>query len=113
MGLTKRKDGWYVEFRVVDDDKVLSLSPGGTIGRMKRWKTGTTNKTVAKQWEAKLKTDLLMGKISSSYGKVMSFEGVGGTVFEVRRGEESSYISGPRGDTSSAVDSIFRVKGIE
>ena len=74
MGLTKRKDGWYVEFRVVDDDKVLSLSPGGAIGRMKRWKTGTTNKTVAKQWEAKLKTDLLMGKISSSYGKVMSFK---------------------------------------
>ncbi len=74
MGLTKRRDGWYVEFRVVDDDKVLSLSPGGTIGRMKRWKTGTPNKTVAKQWEAKIKTDLLMGKILSSYSKVMSFK---------------------------------------
>ena len=74
MGLTKRKDGWYVEFRVIDDDKVLSLSPGGTIGRMKRWKTGALNKTFARQWEAKIKTDLLMGKISSSYGKVMSFK---------------------------------------
>jgi len=73
MGLTKRKDGWYVEFRVVDDDKVLSLSPGGTIGRMKRWKTGTTNKTVAKQWEAKIKTDLLMGKITSERSKSVTF----------------------------------------
>ena len=77
MGLTKRKDGWYVEFRVVDDDKVLSLSPSGTIGRMKRWKTGTLNKTLAKQWEAKLKADLLLGKISSSYGKGTSFKNWG------------------------------------
>ena len=66
MGLTKRKYSWYVEFRVVDDDKVLSLSPGRAIGRMKRWKTGTTNKTVAKQWEAKIKTDVLMGKMAAS-----------------------------------------------
>lgn len=73
MGLTKRKDGWYVEFRVVDDDKVLSLSPNGAIGWMKRWKTGTTNKTVAKQWEAKIKADLLMGKIGSQRSQTLSF----------------------------------------
>ncbi|MCB9711677.1 MAG: site-specific integrase [Nitrospiraceae bacterium] len=73
MGLTKRKDGWYVEFRVVDDDKVLSLAPHGGIGRMKRWKTGTPNKTVAKQWEAKIKTDLVMGKIRSEKIKQMTF----------------------------------------
>lgn len=74
MGLTKRKDSWYVEFRVVDDGKVLSLSPNGALGRMKRWKTGTLNKTIAKQWEAKLKTDLLMGKIASFHGKAMTFK---------------------------------------
>ena len=52
---------------------MLSLSPGGTIGRIKRWKTGTTNKTVAKQWEAKIKTDLLMRKIGSQRSQRVSF----------------------------------------
>ena len=28
MGLTKRKDGWYVEFPVLDDGKVLTLARG-------------------------------------------------------------------------------------
>ena len=28
MGLTKRKDGYYVEFRVLDDGKTLSLASG-------------------------------------------------------------------------------------
>ena len=73
MGLTKRKDGWYVEFRVVDDDKVLSLSPGGAIGRMKRWKTGTDNKTMARQQEAMIKTDLMKGKITSERSKSATF----------------------------------------
>ena len=27
MGLTKRKDSYYVEFHVLDDDKTLSLAP--------------------------------------------------------------------------------------
>lgn len=62
MGLTKRKDSWYVEFRVVDDDKVLSLSPGGSIGRMKRWKTGALSKTFARQWEAKIKNEPINGQ---------------------------------------------------
>jgi len=73
MGLTRRKDGWYVEFRVVDDDKVLSLSPGGAIGRMKRWKTGTDNKTMARQQEAMIKTDLMKGKITSERSKSVTF----------------------------------------
>jgi len=95
MGLTKRKDGWYVEFRVVDDDKVLALSPHGAWGSVKRWKTGTPNKTVAKQWEAKIKTDFLMGKISSSHSKVTSSKEWGGTVFEIRRGEELPFYQDP------------------
>ncbi len=65
MGLTKRKDGWYVEFPVVDDGKVLTLARGTPGAKLKRWKTLTTNKTVANQQEAKIKTDLMMGKISS------------------------------------------------
>ena len=28
MGLTKRKDGYYVEFRVLDDGKTLALASG-------------------------------------------------------------------------------------
>jgi len=65
MGLTKRKDGWYVEFPVVDDGKVLSLARGTPGSKLKRWKTLTPNKTMAKQQEAKIKTDLMMGKIVS------------------------------------------------
>ena len=58
MGLTKRKDGWYVEFPVVDDGKVLQLASGTPGAKMKRWKTGSDNKTMAKQQEAMIKTDL-------------------------------------------------------
>jgi integrase len=65
MGLTKRKDGWYVEFPVVDDGKVLSLARGIPGSKLKRWKTLTPNKTMAKQQEAKIKTDLMMGRIKS------------------------------------------------
>jgi integrase len=65
MGLTKRKDGWYVEFPVTDDGKVLQLARGTPGAKLKRWKTLTDNKTLAKQQEAKIKTDLMMGKIVS------------------------------------------------
>lgn len=65
MGLTKRKDGWYVEFPVIDDGKVLQLARGTPGAKLKRWKTLTTNKTLAKQQEAKIKTDLMMGRIKS------------------------------------------------
>ncbi len=48
MGLTKRKDGWYVEFPVLDDGKVLTLARGTPGSKIKRWKVGANNKTVAK-----------------------------------------------------------------
>lgn len=64
MGLTKRKDSYYVEFRVMDDGKTLKLSGGGG-GLLKCWKVGSLNKTVAKQQEAILKTKLLSAQISS------------------------------------------------
>ena len=64
MGLTKRKDSWYVEFHVLDDGQVLKLASGGG-GQLKRWKVGSLNKTVAKQQEAILKTQLLTGPVAS------------------------------------------------
>jgi len=65
MGLTKRKDGWYVEFPVVDDGKTLTLARGTPGARIKRWKTGASNKTVAKQQEAMIKTDLMKKLVKS------------------------------------------------
>ncbi len=65
MGLTKRKDGWYVEFPILDDGKTLSLARGTPGAKLKRWKTGTLNRTMAKQQEAMIKTDLMKGRLLS------------------------------------------------
>jgi len=73
MGLTKRKDGWYVEFPVLDDGKVFTLARGTPGARIKRWKTGSSNKTVAKQQEAKIKTDLMMGLVKSESSRCITF----------------------------------------
>jgi integrase len=54
-----------VEFPVVDDGKVLTLARGTPGAKLKRWKTLTSNKTLAGQQEAKIKTDLMMGRIKS------------------------------------------------
>ena len=64
MGLTKRKDSWYVEFRVLDDGEALRLAGGGG-GQLKRWKVGCLSKTAAKQQEAVLRTKLLTGQLVS------------------------------------------------
>src|SRR5215510_14719383 len=64
MGLTKRKDSYYVEFRVLDDGEALKPASGGG-GQLKRWKVGSLNKTVGKQQEAILKTQLLTRQIAS------------------------------------------------
>ena len=63
MGLTKRTDSYYVEFRVLDDGKLLKLASRG--GQLKRWKVGSRNKTMAKQQEAILKTKLLSSQVPS------------------------------------------------
>lgn len=65
MGLTKRRDSYYVEFYVRDDGKVLTLARGSPGAKLKRWKVGTLNKTIAKQQEAIIKTDLLKGVVNS------------------------------------------------
>ena len=61
MGLTKRRDSYYVEFRVLDDGKTLTLARSATGGNLKRWKVGCTNKTEAKRQEAIIKTELMKG----------------------------------------------------
>lgn len=70
MGLTKRGDGWYVEFRMVDSEvgKSLVLAPRVPGARLKRWKVGGSNKTVAKEHEATIKTQLIQGKIVTEQG---------------------------------------------
>jgi integrase len=65
MGLTKRKDSYYVEFRVFDDGKTLRLAAGVAGGRLKRWKVGSFNKTAAKQQETIIKTELMKGLVQS------------------------------------------------
>ena len=44
MGLTRRKDGYYVEFPVLDDGKTLTLAKGIPGARIRRWKTHVTLK---------------------------------------------------------------------
>jgi len=65
MGLTRRKDGYYVEFPVLDDGKTLTLARGIPGARVKRWKTGTANRTLARQQEALIQTDLMKGIVKS------------------------------------------------
>ena len=66
MGLTKRKDGYYVEFPVMDDGKALTLARGTPGAKIKRWKVGSNNRTQAKQQEAMIKTDLMKGLMKSN-----------------------------------------------
>ncbi len=67
MGLTKRKDSYYVEFPVLDDGKTLTLARGTPGAKLKRWKVGNTNRTVAKQQEALIKTELMKGVVKSDH----------------------------------------------
>jgi integrase len=63
MGLTRRKDTYYVEFRVIDDGRVLWPAPSGT-GKLKRWKS-CRNKAEARKQEAVIKTSLMTGQVPS------------------------------------------------
>ncbi len=74
MGLTKRKDSYYVEFRVVDNGKTLSLAQGIAGAKLKRWKVGSLNRTTAKQQEALIKTDLMKGVVKSAQVQPLTFK---------------------------------------
>lgn len=75
MGLTKRADGYYVAFRVItsEDSKTLRLASGVPSARLKRWKVGTLNMTAARDMEAAIKTNLLLGKVLTEDAKHMLF----------------------------------------
>ncbi len=76
MGLTKRPDSYYVEFRVIDsaDGKVLVLASGIPGARKKRWKVGCLNKTVAREMESAIKMRLLLGQETSEQAKPVLFK---------------------------------------
>lgn len=66
MGLTKRRDWYCVEFRVVDDGKVLRLASKRHGGKLKRWSVGCGNKEAAQNYEAKLRSELNLGILKSA-----------------------------------------------
>jgi len=83
MGLTKRlwkktKDvkrydgSYYVEFRVIDDGKSLQLARQG--GKLKRWRVGSLNKTLAKQQETLIKAELMKGQMKSTQLRDVTFK---------------------------------------
>src|SRR5215831_9271510 len=76
MGLTKRRDSYYVEFRVIDseDGKSLVLASGVTGARKKRWKVGCLNRTIAKEMEAVIKTRILLGQEKSERARPVLFK---------------------------------------
>lgn len=95
MGLTKRKDSYYVEFPVIEspDGKTLQLARGIPGARLKRWKVGCTNRQIAKEMEAKIKTDLLMDKVKGTQGKPMLFGEWASTYLELEQVKRlSSYV---------------------
>ena len=75
MGLTRRPESYYVAFRVLtsEDGKTLRLASGVPGARLKRWKVGTLNKTAARDMEAAIKTNLLLGKILTEEAKPILF----------------------------------------
>jgi integrase len=83
MGLTKRKDSYYVEFQVLDDGKTLTLAPSEFGGKLKRWKVGSLNRTLAKQQEALIKTELMKGIVRSDQARSLKFKQWGETYLEL------------------------------
>lgn len=61
MGITKRKDSYYVQFPVLDDGTTLTLARGVLGAKLKRWKVGCRNKDEAVKQEGIIKTKLLEG----------------------------------------------------
>ena len=68
MGLTKRPDSYYVEFRVIDseDAKVLSVGKWNTRSEEETLEGRSLNKTVAREMEAAIETRLLLGQEQAS-----------------------------------------------
>ena len=75
MGLTRRRDSYYVEFFVLDNGRRLLLARGIPGARLKRWRVGCLNKTTAKDHEATIKHQLLSGTMLSERARetIMTF----------------------------------------
>ena len=87
MGLTKRKDSYYVEFPVLDDGNILTLAPGTPGAKIKRWKVGNLNRSAAKQQETLLKVDLMKGIVKSpKASKCPTFQEWAENIPQTRRG---------------------------
>lgn len=61
MGLTWRKDSYYVEFRVVSDGIVWKAAPGVPGAKLKRWKAFSRNRKVARDHETEIFNRLRTG----------------------------------------------------
>jgi hypothetical protein len=59
---------YYVEFYVLDDGQRLSLTTRMPGAKLKRWKVGCDNKTIAHQ-QAVIKTKLLAGALASEQAR--------------------------------------------
>ena len=58
---------YYVEFPVLDDGTTLTLARGVPGAKLKRWKVNSLNKTVAKQQDAMIMTNLMKGIVKSDH----------------------------------------------
>ena len=77
---------YYVEFPVLDDGKTFTLARGVPGAKLKRWKVSSLNKTVAKQQEALIKTDLMKGLIKSNQVQgPMTFKALAGAYLALPR----------------------------
>src|SRR5688500_1018205 len=65
MGITKRADSLYLEFRAIDDGDTLRLAAPHEGGKLKRWKCYTLNRKVAKDQESIVRTNLMKGIVQS------------------------------------------------
>ncbi len=65
MGITRRSDSLYVEFRVIDDGETLRLAAPYEGGKVKRWKCHTLTRELGKQQKSIIKTNLLKGLVQS------------------------------------------------
>jgi integrase len=77
MGLTKRRDSYYVAFSVIvsEDGKTFKLGAGVPGAKLKRWKVGCLNKTIAREMEATIRTNLLQGKVLTQETRPVLFSG--------------------------------------
>ena len=61
MGLTWRKDSYYVEFRVVSDGVVWKAASGVPGAKLMRWKAFSRNRKVAREHETEIFNRLRTG----------------------------------------------------